>query len=137
MGASVSDSFPLPFTGVTWTCSASSGSTCTSASGTGTIAAAVDLLAGGSATFVATGFSAPIGSSQLVNVATVAVAAGTTDPDLSNNSDTSTVGLVPLADVQVTQVGPSLIAPGTSGDYLITIANVSSPRKGGRPATIS
>ena len=124
LGASVADSFPVPFTGVTWTCTASSGSTCTSPSGTGTIAATVDLLAGGSATFVATGLSAPVGSSQLVNVATVTVAAGTTDPDLSNNSDTSEVGLVPIADVQVTQVGPSLLAPGTSGDYLITIANV-------------
>ncbi len=124
VGASVTDSFPVPFTGVTWTCTASSGSRCTSPSGTGTIAATVDLLAGGSATFVATGLSAPVGSSPLVNVATVAVAAGTTDPDLSNNSDTSAVGSVPLADVQVTQAGPSFLAPGTSGDYLIMIANV-------------
>ena len=124
VGASVADSFPAPFTGVTWTCTASSGSRCTSPSGTGTIATTVDLLAGGSATFVATGLSAPVGSGPLVNVATVAVAAGTTDPDLSNNSDTSAVGLASLADVQVTQAGPSFLAPGTSGDYLITIANV-------------
>ena len=128
VGASVTDSFPAPFTGVTWTCTASSGSRCTSPSGTGTIATTVDLLAGGSATFVATGLSAPVGSSPLVNVATVAVAAGTTDPDLSNNSDTSAVGLVPLADVQVTQAGPSFLAPGTSGDYLIMIANVGPSR---------
>jgi len=124
VGATVTDSFPLPYTGVTWTCTASSGSRCTSPSGTGTIAATVDLLAGGSATFVATGLSAPVGSSPLVNVATVAVGAGTTDPDLSNNSDTSAVGSVPLADVQVTQAGPSFLAPGSSGDYLIMIANV-------------
>ena len=128
LGASVTDSFPVPFTGVTWTCTASSGSRCTSPSGTGTIATTVDLLAGGSATFVATGLSAPVGGSPLVNVATVAVAAGTTDPDLSNNSDTSAVGLVPLADVQVTQAGPSFLAPGTSGDYLIMIANVGPSR---------
>ena len=115
VGASVTDSFPAPFTGVTWTCTASSGSRCASPSGTGTIATTVDLLAGGSATFVATGLSAPVGSSPLVNVATVAVAAGTTDPDLSNNSDTSAVGLASLADVQVTQAGPSFLAPGTSG----------------------
>ena len=48
VGASVTDSFPAPFTGVTWTCTASSGSRCASPSGTGTIAATVDLLAGGS-----------------------------------------------------------------------------------------
>ncbi len=118
VGASVTDSFPVPFTGVTWTCTASSGSRCTSPSGTGTIATTVDLLAGGSATFVATGLSAPVGSGPLVNVATVAVAAGTTDPDLSNNSDTSAVGLASLADVQVTQAGPSFLAPGTSGGLL-------------------
>ena len=128
VGASVTDSFPVPFTGVTWTCTASSGSRCSSPSGTGPIAATVDLLAGGSATFVATGLSAPAGSSPLVNVATVAVAAGTTDPDLSNNTDTSAVGLASLADVQVTQAGPSFLAPGTSGDYLITIANVGPSR---------
>ena len=128
VGASVTDAFPAPYTGVTWTCTASSGSRCTSPSGTGTIATTVDLLAGGSATFVATGLSAPVGSPPLVNVATVAVAAGTTDPDLSNNSDTSAVGLVPLADVQVTQAGPSLLAPGTSGDYHIMIANVGPSR---------
>ena len=128
LGASVTDAFPAPFTGVTWTCTPSAGSRCTSPSGTGTIAATVDLLAGGSATFVSTGLSAPASSSPLVNVATVTAAAGTTDPDLSNNSDTSAVGLVPLADVQVTQVGPSLLAPGTSGDYHITIANVGPSR---------
>ena len=99
------------------------------ATGTGPIATTVDLLAGGSATFVATGLSAPAGSdpfinSPLVNVATVAVAAGTTDPDLSNNTDSSAVGLASLADVQVTLTGPSTLAPGTSGDYLITVANV-------------
>ena len=120
VGAAVTDSFPAPFTGVTWTCTASSGSRCTAPSGTGPIATTVDLLAGGSATFVATGLSAPVGGSPLVNVATVAVAAGTTDPDLSNNSDTSGVGLVSLADVQVTLAGPAFLAPGTSADYLIT-----------------
>jgi uncharacterized repeat protein (TIGR01451 family) len=128
VGASVTDSFPAPFTGVTWTCTPSSGSRCTSPSGTGPIASTVDLLAGGSATFVATGLSAPVGSSPLVNsplvnVATVAAAAGTTDPDLSNNTDTSAVGLASLADAQVTQAGPSFLAPGTSADYFITIAN--------------
>ena len=124
VGAAVTDSFPVPYTGVTWTCTASSGSRCTAPSGTGPIATTVDLLAGGSATFVATGLSAPVGGSPLINVATAAVAAGTTDPNLSNNSDASGVGLVSLADVQVTLAGPSFLAPGTSADYLIGIANV-------------
>ena len=131
LGASVADAFPGPFTGVTWTCTASSGSSCTSASGAGPIATTIDLLADGTATFVATGVSAPASSSPLVNVATVTVAAGTTDPDLSNNSATSAVGLVPLADVQVTQTGPSFLAPGTSGDYHITITNVGPSQTAG------
>ena len=123
LGASVTDSFPVPFTGVTWTCTASGGSSCSSPSGIGTIATTVDLLAGGSATFVATGLSAPTSSGPLENVATVAVGAGTTDPDLSNNSDRSAVGLASLADAQVTMAGPSVLAPGTSADYFITIVN--------------
>ena len=123
VGVSVTDAFPVPFTGVTWTCTASSGSRCAAPSGTGTIAATVDLLAGGSATFVATGLSAPASSGSLQNAATVAVAAGTTDPDLSNNSATSIVLTGRLADVAITLVGPAFLAPGTSGDYLITIVN--------------
>ena len=124
VGASVTDSFPVPFTGVTWTCTASSGSRCTSPSGTGTIATTVDLLAGGSATFVATGLSAPVGSSPLVNVATVAVAAGTTDPDLSNNSDTSAVGLVPWPTSRSRRPVHRSWPQAPQRDYLITIANV-------------
>ena len=53
VGATVTDNFPAQLSGVTWTCAASAGSSC-AASGSGNLAAAVNLLAGGTATFTAT-----------------------------------------------------------------------------------
>ena len=52
--ATVTDTFAPAFTGVTWTCTATAGSSCAAASGVGDIATTVTLLAGGRATFVAT-----------------------------------------------------------------------------------
>lgn len=83
-GARVSDTFPTQLSSVTWTCTASSGSSCP-ASGAGTIAADVSLRAGGTATFTATGTVG--GSGTLVNTATVTAPAGVTDPP-GNNSAT-------------------------------------------------
>jgi conserved repeat domain len=88
LGASVTDAFPAPFTGVTWTCTPA-------ADRDAHRRRAQDDRHDGrpprrrERDVRATGLSAPVGGSPLANVATVAVAAGTTDPDLSNNSDTS------------------------------------------------
>src|SRR5262249_29436991 len=54
VGAPVSDTFPPPLTGASWSCTATPGGSCGAASGTGAIATTVDLPAGGAATFTAT-----------------------------------------------------------------------------------
>ena len=54
VGASVADAFPPALSGVTWTCAASAGSSCTAA-GSGDIADTVTVLAGGTLTYAATG----------------------------------------------------------------------------------
>jgi uncharacterized repeat protein (TIGR01451 family) len=83
-GATVTDTVPAGLQDATWTCSASSGSSCTP-SGTGSIGDAVDLLAGGTATYSLTAtVSATAGT--LVNTASVAAPATATDPDPSNDS---------------------------------------------------
>ena len=84
--ATVTDTFAPAFTGVTWTCTATAGSSCGAASGTGAIATTVTLVSGGRATFVASTLIAASAIGPQANTATVAAPAGTTDPQLTNNS---------------------------------------------------
>ena len=121
-GATVTDTFPPALLGVTWTCTADPGSTCTP-SGTGNLVATVDLERGDQATFTVTGTIASGATGVLTNTATVAVPAGVTDPDTTNNTATSTVTLTPTADMQVTKSGPTQATPGTNITYTITATN--------------
>jgi uncharacterized repeat protein (TIGR01451 family) len=89
-GALVTDNFPSPFTSITWTCAASSGSSCGSAIGYGNINTAVNLAVGGTATLVVTGTVSSSAACLLSNTATVSAAVDADDPNLSNNSATDT-----------------------------------------------
>ncbi len=121
-GATVTDTFPGSITGVTWTCTATAGSTCP-ASGSGNIAASVSLLVGGSATFTATGNIAASATGALVNTATVTAPSGATDPDSANNAATDTDTLTPQADLSLSKTGPASATPGSSISYTLTVTN--------------
>jgi hypothetical protein len=86
---------PNNLTGVTWTCVASASSTCGSASGSGNISEAVNLLNGGSATYTVHATVSPNASGSLVNTATVTVPPGISDLISSNNTATDTDVIVP------------------------------------------
>jgi hypothetical protein len=86
----VTDNFPADLTNVTWTCTASAGSACGSPGGAGNIAAAVDLLVSGTATFTATTTASLNASGDITNTATVAAPGGTNDPAPGNNSASDT-----------------------------------------------
>jgi uncharacterized repeat protein (TIGR01451 family) len=59
-GASLTDGFPASLSGASWTCSATAGSSCPAASGTGNITAAlVNVANGGNVTFTASAAAAP------------------------------------------------------------------------------
>jgi uncharacterized repeat protein (TIGR01451 family) len=102
-GAQVTDSPPAVFSNVTWTCTATAGSSCVQGSGgygSGDInlnKVTLNLLNGGSATFRMTGTLSFTASGTLDNTATVT--SGATDPNLANNSatdsDTITVPALP------------------------------------------
>jgi len=98
-GAIVADTFPSSLT-CTWTCAASSGSSCP-ASGSGSINSSVNLLSGGSATFTATCSISAAASGTLTNVATISAPNGVADAATANNSasdaDTVTVSSSPPA----------------------------------------
>jgi uncharacterized repeat protein (TIGR01451 family) len=86
-GALVADAIPATLQGATWTCSASPGSSC-AASGSGGISDTVTALVGASLTYTLTGTVDPAATLILVNTASVAPAAGASDPAMANNAAT-------------------------------------------------
>jgi uncharacterized repeat protein (TIGR01451 family) len=123
-GATVTDTFPAALTGMTWTCTASAGSSCGAASGSGNINQTVNLLVGGRITFVATGTLDISASGTLSNTASVAPPAGITDPSPANNSATDTDTIVAAADPSIAKTdGRSTASPGQAITYTIVASN--------------
>jgi uncharacterized repeat protein (TIGR01451 family) len=81
----VSDPLPAQITAATWTCAATTGSSCP-ASGSGNVNAVVSLAVSGVASFTVTGTVAAGTARQVVNVATATVAGPFADVDPSNNT---------------------------------------------------
>ncbi|HSN57354.1 MAG TPA: S8 family serine peptidase, partial [Candidatus Sulfomarinibacteraceae bacterium] len=123
VGAAVVDAFPAELTGVTWTCAAAGGASCTAA-GSGDIGDTVDLPVGGTATYTAVATVAPGATGTLSNTATVNPPAGVTDPDPGDNSatDTTTVGAFTELHGSVSD-GVCWRAPGEVTTYTVTVAN--------------
>jgi len=89
-GARVSDLVSSQLTGVSWTCSAVSGS-CANASGTGSINQLVNISSGGRITFTISGTPKPGSPATLTNTASATVPPGVVDPDPGNNQASVTV----------------------------------------------
>lgn len=94
----VVDAFPSAYTGVTWTCVATGGASCTS-SGNGTIAANVTLPAGSQVVYSVDGTVAAGTTGTLTNSATAVVAPPASDPDTTNNTATLDLDPALLNDV--------------------------------------
>jgi uncharacterized repeat protein (TIGR01451 family) len=123
-GAIVTDVVPAALLGATWTCSASAGSSCTP-SGAGSINDTVDLLVGGTATYLLTGTVDAAATGTLSNTVTVAPGTGDFDPDTGNNSATDTDTLAPEADLSVTKTdSPDPVLPGGTLTYTVTVTNL-------------
>ena len=124
MGATVADTFPADLTNVAWTCSATVGSACGSAGAAGNINTTVDLLNGGSATFVATATASLAAPGNISNTATVAAPGGVIDPVPGNNSATDTDSRLPSADLGITKTdGQTTTMPGQTIVYTIVASN--------------
>jgi uncharacterized repeat protein (TIGR01451 family) len=134
-GAAVADTLPAVVTGATWTCAASAGSACP-ASGNGDIAASVDLLAGGTATFTLTGTVDPGATVLLVNTASVTPPSGVLDPVPVNNAATDTDTLTPQADLLLEKSDtPDPVAPGGALTYSIALTNLGPSTSPGMTVT--
>ncbi|HSC11363.1 MAG TPA: carboxypeptidase regulatory-like domain-containing protein, partial [Rhodanobacteraceae bacterium] len=122
LASNVVDNFPGTLT-CSWTCAASSGSTCT-ASGSGNINDSVNLPNGGSVTYTATCNISAAATGSLLNTATVTAPAGVTDPSSANNSASDTDTLSPSANLGITNTdGVTTATPGGSVNYTITASN--------------
>lgn len=129
--ATVLDTPPAALLGVTWTCTASGGSSCP-ASGSGLINASVSLLVGGSATFALTGTIDPAATGTLANTAGLTPPSGVTDPALGNNSATDSDRLDPRADLALAIAdAPDPVAPGAPLVYALTVTNDGPSRSPG------
>jgi uncharacterized repeat protein (TIGR01451 family) len=124
VGATVTDALPAGATGGSWNCTATGGATCPAATGTGGIATTVDLPVGATLTYALTVSIDPAAAGTLTNTATVAVPAGTTDPDPTDDSATDVDTLTPVADLSITKTdGAATAVPGDTTAYTIVVAN--------------
>ncbi len=94
----VVDAFPAAYTGVTWTCAAAGGASCTT-SGSGTIAETVMLPAGSEVTYTVDGIVADGTTGTLTDSATAVVGPPASDPDTTNNTATLDVDAAPTNDL--------------------------------------
>jgi uncharacterized repeat protein (TIGR01451 family) len=122
-GASVVDALPSGLQGSTWSCSASGGSSC-AAGGSGDIDDSVDLLVGGTATYVLTAIIDPSAAGSLANAATVEPPLAGSDSNPANNAASDTDNLTPVADVSVAKTDDQSAAiPGQQITYTIAVTN--------------
>ncbi len=122
--AIVSDAIPASLVGATWTCTDAAGGTCDVASGSGDIAATVDLDPGGSVTFTLVANVAGSATGTIANTATVAPAAGTSETDGTDNSATDTTAVSLVADLAVTKTdGLTNVSSGGNSTYTIVVTN--------------
>ena len=142
VGATLTDTVPAAITGVTWTCTASAGSVCGAASGTGNaINTTYNILEGGTVTYTVTGTAPASGTpTTLSNTATVALPPAVTDTNPSNNTATASVPRA-VASLNLVKSSNSLAVPfpGTitfsfsvtnDGDVPLTNVTVTDPRIG-------
>jgi uncharacterized repeat protein (TIGR01451 family) len=103
--ASVKDTLPSQLSNVTWTCTASSGSSCAAVSGTGNINTTVNLLNQGTATYTVQAVVNVSATGTLSNSATVLRPNDVNDPTdpnrtgAGNNTATDTTTITPLVPV--------------------------------------
>jgi uncharacterized repeat protein (TIGR01451 family) len=127
-GATVTDAPPAVLTGLGWSCTATGGSSCPP-SGTGPIAASVNLAASGTATFVLTGTLDPAATGTLTNTASVAPPAGVLDPVPTNDLAIDVDTLAPRADLALVKGdAPDPVVQGGTLVYTLTVSNAGPSR---------
>jgi uncharacterized repeat protein (TIGR01451 family) len=124
-GVTVTDAIPASLLYATWTCSATGGSNCASASGVGGIASSVDLAPNGVATYTLIAEIDQQATGTLTNTVSVGLPSGITDPDSSDRTATDIDSLLPAADLIVTKThSPTVVVPGQQVAYTVRVSNL-------------
>ncbi|WP_147572548.1 lectin-like domain-containing protein [Cellulomonas massiliensis] len=134
-GALVSDTLPAGATDVTWSCTATTGSSCSDASGTAAQWPTLDLERGGGATIEVTAVVPDaLAGVLLTNTATVTAPADRTETSLGDNTGSTTTQVLEPPDLAVTAalVGTSPVARGSTGAWTVQVSNVG---RGDAPAS--
>ncbi len=120
----VSDTMSSKLSNVTWTCSATSGSTC-SASGTGSISDTVSIKAGGSVTYTVHATVIVTQTGSLVNTASIS-APGLNDPNPSNNSATDTDTIQPATPPSInTQPANATVTAPAAANFSVAASGTA------------
>jgi uncharacterized repeat protein (TIGR01451 family) len=124
-GAPVTDTLPAGLINATWTCSATVGSSCGQANGSGSISTTVNLAAGGKATFMLTATVAnDFAGDSVGNTAVVAPPPETTDPNNNNQSSTTVTTVTPSADLAITKTAsPNPVRATEEVTFTIKVTN--------------
>ncbi len=129
--ATVVDTFPAAITSVSWTCAASPGSSCATASGTANINHTVNLAVGGTATFTAMATLSASATGTLSNTATVSSSLADLVP--GNNSATDVNTIVPVAFVSATKSISGTFEAGGAVSYSVVLTNSGGAVQGNNP----
>lgn len=126
----VNDIPPPALNNITWTCKATTGSSCLAASGTGAIHTKVWLLSGGIATFELTGIVDLAATGRVVNTVTATLPPGVNDPTPGDNTATDDDPIVRSADLSIVKTASQNPIPaGGTLVYSLAVQN-----KGPEPA---
>ncbi len=124
-GATFSDNVPAAITAISASCgSAIGGAACPASVGVAgnSVSGTVPLLPPGGSVVVTINGTAPA-SGTLSNSAAVAPPAGTTDPDVTNNTSTTSTTINPIADVSIAKGAAATVDAGATITYTLAIAN--------------
>ncbi|TCO37662.1 putative repeat protein (TIGR01451 family) [Dokdonella fugitiva] len=129
-GTTVDDPLPAGIASQAWTCSASGGATCTSASGTGAISDVITTFpAGGFVTYDVTATVAPSPPAIVSNTVTVAPvdADSVCTPGNTPGPCVATANVTSNPQVSITKTADtSVLMPGGSVTYTITVTNTGA-----------
>lgn len=120
-GVNLMNTFPAGVTGVTWSCAASSGSSC-SVSGvlSGNVNTMLNLAAGGSATVTANAAVRPNATGRLVNTAVIT---SPVDPLQNNKTVTDITTIADQSDLGISASFPTTASVSTPITYTLEISN--------------
>jgi uncharacterized repeat protein (TIGR01451 family) len=134
-GSTVADTFPASLT-CSWTCVGAGGGTCAAGPTAGNISDTANLPVAGSVTYTATCSVSGAATGSIANTATVAAAAGVTDPNPANNSATDTDTVDGQADLSITKTDSvASVTSGGSTTYVITASNAGPSAVSGATVT--